>query len=164
MADKYNDFIRLTKSYLRELDYYRQSVAILREKHDELSTKLKIIGAKIPAYAETVSGHSELTQVEAESEKRIEQEKALMRCTEDLTSLEKHIRRIEMCIDTLDDNEQEALKLYYRDKMTYSQLAMRLLWSERTCMRRVKEATKHIALMLFGEKSKESVLFLEDRL
>ena len=163
MADKYNDFIRLTKSYLREIDYYRQSVIMLQDRSEEMRTKLEAISAKIPAYSESVSGHSELTQVEAEAGKRIEQERCLQRCLDDLRSLNRHIERIEACIDTLDTREQEMVTLYYRQKMTYEELAERIGWSPRTCMRRVQEATRHIALMLFGEKSKDNILFLEDR-
>lgn len=163
MADKYNDFIRLTKSYLREIDYYRQSVVMLKDKSEEISTKLEGISAKIPAYAETISGHSELTQVEAETSKRIELEKSLTHCLDDLNGLKRHINRLESCIDTLDGREQEMIRLYYREKMTYEELAERIGWSSRTCMRRVQDATRHIALMLFGEKSKDNILFLEDK-
>jgi RNA polymerase sigma factor (sigma-70 family) len=161
MGQKYNDYLRLTKSYLREIDYYKTSARLLREKISDIEADLRGISTKIASYESTHGGYSDLNGIEAGTERRMQQESNLAKSKAELKIMEKHIAHIDVCINTLPAEEQNALRLYYIDKLTYGELSQKIGWSERTCKRKVMDATKSIAWMLFGDNVNQDVLFIE---
>jgi DNA-binding Lrp family transcriptional regulator len=49
---------------------------------------------------------------------------------------------------------------YYAERKSYIEIADRQNMSERSCRRMVREATRKMALMMFGLKSKENIIFV----
>ena len=161
MADiRHNDYIRLTANYLRDLAYDKGAVDNLTSRIKELKETLADVSTKIVGYEEKQGGQGELTPVEAEAEKRIADEKILSRCNKDLRKMQYHIFRVEKALDLLGEEDRQALILHYCDRRSYEDIANILKWSPRTCNRRVKEGTKLVAYMLFGDKAKENVYFV----
>lgn len=149
-----NDYIRLTKGYLRNLVYYR--VAISNMSEDIAEDKESIGSAKIIATYETnPGGASELNGVEASAEKS-------MRCSEQmrqLIKLQRQVKKLERCIDSLSADEKEAVRMFYLYRQTYEEMSSSLHISISTCRRRVSKGTKAVAVMLFGERAGEQIQF-----
>ena len=148
-----NDYIRLTKGYLRNLVYYRVAISNMTE---DIKEDAESIGtAKIANYEANPGGTSELNGVEAGAEKS-------MRCTEQmrqLSKLQRQVAKLERCIDNLSADEKEAVRLFYLYRQTYEQMSSSLHISISTCRRRVSKGTKAVAVMLFGERAGEQIQF-----
>lgn len=149
-----NDYIRLTKGYLRNLVYYRVAISNMTE---DIKEDAESIGnAKIASCYETnPGGASELNGVEASAEKS-------MRCTEQmrqLIKLQRQVRKLEKCMENLPPEEKEAVRLFYLYRQTYEQMSSSLHISISTCRRRVSKGTKAVAVMLFGERAGEQIQF-----
>lgn len=148
-----NDYIRLTKGYLRNLVYYR--VAISNMSEDIAEDAESIGAAKIASYETNPGGASELNGVEASAEKS-------MHCSEQmrqLSKLQRQVRKLEKCMENLPPEEKEAVQLFYLYRQTYEQMSSSLHISISTCRRRVSKGTKAVAVMLFGERAGEQIQF-----
>ena len=158
----FNDYLTLTKEYVKELECFRAHVQNLNITLQELEPDRGLVSPKVTAgYGQNPGGSAELTSTEAEANRKIENERQLERVQEDLRKMESQIRKIENSIGSLPDEESRALILHYSQGLTYGELAEKLGWSPRTCKRRVKEATRKVAIMMFGNKTKERVKFIE---
>ena len=147
-----NDYIRLTKSYLRNLVYYRVAISNMSE---DIAEDKESIGAAIASYETNPGGASELNGVEASAEKS-------MRCTEQmrqLIKLQHQVKKLERCIDNLPADEKEAVRMFYLYRQTYEEMSSSLHISISTCRRRVSKGTKAVAVMLFGERAGEQIQF-----
>ena len=148
-----NDYIRLTKSYLRNLVYYRVAISNMTE---DIKEDAESIGtAKIANYEANPGGASELNGVEAGAEKSIH-------CSEQmrqLSKLQRQVRKLEKCMENLPPEEKEAVRLFYLYRQTYEQMSSSLHISISTCRRRVSKGTKAVAVMLFGERAGEQIQF-----
>ena len=155
-----NDCLRLTKGYLRDIEYYRVAATNLQDTISELTENLRDVSTKIASYEQNPGGNSELTAVERESSKRMEMQDEQMKALKSLHELQKILTKVDRGLEHLTDEERNALMYYYAEKKSYLEIADRQNISERSCRRRVRDATRKMALMMFGLKSTEKVMFL----
>lgn len=158
----FNDYLTLTKEYVKELECFRAHVQNLNITLRELEESKKLVSPKVTAgYSPTPGGGGELTSTEAEVNRKLEEERQYLRCQEDIRKMVTQIEKIENSISSLPDEDSRALVLHYGQGLTYGELAEVMHWSPRTCRRRVKEATKKVAIAMFGERTKEKIRFIE---
>ncbi len=156
-----NDYVKLTRDYLRNIGYYRIAVANMSTDIKDLESRIQDVPIKITDYGlEPPGGGSELNGVEREAESKMEAEEDYKRKSAELKQLSRQIDRLEICIDNLPDEEQKAVKLFYIDRLNYGELACAMGWSERTVKRRVSSGTRAVAVMLFGPKAEKTVQFV----
>lgn len=156
-----NDYVRLTKDYIKEMDLYEVHEKIIVARKKDLEESIKDVSTKIVKYEQNPGGSSELTTVEAETAKRLEWEKKLKQCDNELKTLRQHINRVKKCMEGLTQEEQEMLRLHYCVGATYEEMSDLMGWSPRTCKRRIHDIRDKVSLMLFGDKMKASYRFIE---
>ena len=157
---KHNDYIRLTINYLRDFVYDKGAVETLASRITELKETLADVSTKIAGYEQPQGGSGELSAVEAEASKRINDEQLLNYYEKSLRKMRYHLFRIEKALELLGEEDRQAIELHYQNRMNYKEMAPVMNWSPRTCKRRVGESTKVIAYMLFGDKAKEDIYFV----
>lgn len=156
-----NDYVRLTKDYIREADLYKVHEKIIVARMEDLEESIKDVSTKIVKYEQNPGGSSELTAVEAETEKRLNWEKELKQCADELKDLRRHINRIHESLAGLNTEEREMLRLHYRVGATYDEISDLMGWSPSTCKRRVRKAIDDVTLMLFGDKMRGNYRFID---
>ena len=156
----YNDYIKLTRDYLKNLPYYEVAVANMTDDIKEIQVSLQDVSTKIASYEHNPGGSGTMTVVEAEMEKRSEQASAFKKQAHELRKLQIQLAKINRCISNLPKEEKQAVNAYYINRLSYEDMAEHLGWSERTCKRRVKTATKAVTTMLFGHKAEANILFV----
>lgn len=158
---KYNDYLKLTKDYLKNFAYYRQAITSISEDIEDIHRQLATESIKAPAYgSDTSGGFSELNGTERAAEKRIRLSKVSEELEENCRVLKRQMKKVTAAIATLPEEEQEAIRMYYMDHLNYYAMSERLHLSERSCKRRVSKATHNIALMLFGLTAQRDVFFV----
>ena len=157
-----NDYIKLTRDYLRNIGYYRIAVANMDSDIKDLESQMQDVPIKITDYGLTPvgGGGDDLNGVERAAESKIIAEEDYKRKAAELHQLSRQIERLETCIDNLPPDEQKAVRLFYIDRLNYGELACAMGWSERTVRRRVSSGTKAVAVMLFGPKAEKTVQFV----
>lgn len=157
-----NDYIKLTRDYLRNIGYYRIAVANMNSDIKDLESQMQDVPVKITDYGPMPGGGggAELNGVERAAESQIMAEDDYLRKTSEMKQLSRQIDRLETCIDNLPPDEQKAVKLFYIDRLSYGELAGAMGWSERTVRRRVNSGTRAVAVMLFGPKAEKTVQFV----
>lgn len=149
-----NDYIKLTKGYLRNLVYYQVAVSNM---NDDLEEIRKTLGdAKIASYETNPGGASELNGVEAKAEKALQYREKL----EQMRKLQVQVEKLERSIEKLPDSEREAVRMFYIYRQSYEEIMQSLHISHSTCRRRISNGTRNVSVMLFGDKALEQVKFV----
>jgi len=148
-----NDYIRLTKGYLRNMVYYQVAISNMKEDLKEMEDSLG--DAKIASYEPNPGGQNELNGVESRADKAIRYKEQ----AKQVQKLERQVRKIERCIDKLPADQKDAVKMYYLYRQSYDEMVSSLHISHSTCRRRVNGGTKAVAMMLFGERAGEQIQF-----
>lgn len=156
---QFNDYIKLTKGYLKNLSYYEVAVANMTDDVKEIEESLKDVCTKVSKYEQNPGGFTELAAVESEVENRAEQASRFKLRAKELHKMQLQVKKLRRCIDNLSKEEKDALKLFYTYKFSYEDMADELNVSERTCKRRVETGTKAVAIMLFGDKAGDKIMF-----
>lgn len=158
---KYNDYLKLTKDYLKNFAYYRQAINSISEDIEDIRKQLATESIKAPAYgSDTSGGFNELNGIERAAENRIRLTKVSEELQENCRVLERQMKKVTAAINTLPEDERQAVQMYYMDRMTYGVISEKLHLSERSCKRRISKATRSIAFMLFGLTANRNVFFV----
>lgn len=156
-----NDYIKLTKDYLKNYVYYQQAIKNLEADINDRELELKSESVKIANYSAEASGESELNSTERAADSRIVLEKEKASMIKDLERVRKQLTKIDEAIGLLPTDEQEAVKMFYVDRLNYRAMSDRNHFSERWCKKKVNAGTKAIAFMIFGTRAEENVLFVQ---
>lgn len=158
---KHNDYLKLTKDYLRNYPYYKQAVKSISDDIKDIQTRLSYESPKITTYGEnTGGGYKELNGTEQAAEKRIWLERQCEELRENRRQLQTQIDKVDTAMSKLSTEDREIVELFYFDKLTHRNLAQRIYISERSSKRHVQKATEGIALMLFGIDTQRNIFFL----
>ncbi len=153
----YNDYIRMTKFYVRNINYFRVALDNLRMRSREFSEELngyEDIPSPVVAYKERTSkGAAELTNVEAATEKRLSKTAQLKRIEYEIVRLEGFMSRMERALSRLPDEDKKLLQDFVIDRRNADAVAYNLHLSRRTLFRKRDEIMEKMALMLFGPKA-----------
>ena len=149
----HNDYIKLTREYLRNLGYYR--VAVVNMTEDLRDMERSLGDAKIASYEMNPGGGNELNGVEAKAEKALRYKEQARH----LHKLQRQVSKLERCIEKLPKEEKEAINMFYIHKMSYEDMMDSLHISRSTCKRRINNATRAVAIMLFGDRADKQIQF-----
>ena len=158
----YNDYYKLTKTHLKNYSLYEKAIENLEQSMKDMEQNLQSESVKTATYGtDARGGEASLTATEFAAQKRMELEASYAEMQADHRKLEQMYKRLQRALATLTEEEQETIKLFYLQRLGYAGMARQLCYSERTCQRRVKEATQVVAMLLFGTRAMPSVLFIK---
>ena len=160
MEYHYNDYIKLTREYLRNLVYYAEAVKNLTGEIEDIEKELGGISIKSPGLEGVGGGSPELNTVEQAVDDRVRLADRYQRLVFERARLQQQIDKVQSAVGKLPDEEREAVRMFYFDRLGYRCMARARHDSERTCRRRVYSATNSIAFMLFGERSERNIAFI----
>ncbi|MDY3915735.1 MAG: sigma-70 region 4 domain-containing protein [Selenomonadaceae bacterium] len=162
MNYRYNDYMKLTKEYLRNLGYYKEAERNISGEIQAIAHELGGVSINSAlAGGEVHGGSSELNGVEREAERRVKQEKRYGELLLERQSLQEQIDKLERALMALPPTEKDIVAMFYMSHMSYADMAVSLNFSERTLKRRVSDATRSVAYMLFGDRANRSIEFIQ---
>lgn len=156
----YNDYLRLTRGYLKNLPIYQQAAENLQLEIADEEAALKQITPRAVSYGTVGGGTGELTPTEQAVDGR---QKSRLRCQQlrqEHIALRHQCDRIERALKILPPEEMEAVDLIYFKHFSYTDMSRRTYTSARTCRRRLNSAVQKVAVMLFGLQAEENILFI----
>ena len=158
----HNDYLKLTRDYLREYETYKNAVKTISQVVSDLRRGLAGQTIKTVKYDDIPGGGGAgLNSVEQAAEARIRDERRLLSLEQELGRLKTQVQRVGFALAALGAEEMAVVEMFYFQRLSYAVMATRIHMSERTCRRRVHEATQKIALLIFGVRTKERVMFLK---
>lgn len=159
---KCNDYIKLTKGYLRNYVYYKQAVKNLELDISDIEQELNSTGVKISKYSADIGGGAGvLNETESNAANRIDLNNELNIKKKELLRIKLHINKLEAALDTLPNQEHDVIKFHFIDRLTYMQISDELYFSERWVRNKINAGVKAIAIMLFGGVADENVAFIQ---
>ncbi len=157
-----NDYMRLTKSYLKSYVYYQQALENIAQGIKEKEMELNSEPVKITNYGKDMGGvPSELNSTELAADRRILLEREKTAMLQDFKRLKNHVAKLNKAISLLPEDERQAIELYYVQRVRYDSMAKTLYCSERWCKAKVNKGLRSISLMLFGIKAYDTVSFIQ---
>ena len=153
----YNDYIRITKQYLKNLNAFRVTLKNLRLEEASLQKELEdyddIPSPTVSYQEKTAKAAIELTNVEAVVERRRRKDQRLRKLREKITRLDTLIRKIDNSIEALPDEERKLLEAYLIYGGNTGDVARATYCSERTVRYRTNNMVRQITGMLFGSEA-----------
>lgn len=156
----YNDYLRLTRGYLKNLPIYRQAAENLELELADERAMLSQITPKAISYGAVGGGTGELTPTEQAVQQRAVSVQRCQKLQQEHQVLRHQCDRIERALQVLSPEEQEAVDLIYFKHFSYTDMSRRTFTSARTCRRRLNGAVQKVAVMLFGLQAEENILFI----
>lgn len=155
---EYNDYISITRRYLKNYNQFKISVENMQDdiKYLEESIDRNMnIAAPISRYGDEPSGGtSELNAVERAADQRMHMEKQLDALKLNVKELTLRIRKIDRAIDSLKKEDSEIIKEFYFDDYDWEFIGHTHSLSPKRARDRGGAALKQIAFMIFGVKAK----------
>lgn len=152
-----NDYIDLTKKYLRKYHVFQLTAKALEDdiksKENILSASLDL-GAAIAKYGDTpAGGNSELNEVEAACERHLKMEADVQNMKNDLSALQSRMAKIRTALGVNDDIVRHIVEDYYMNGYSWEQVSCMYNYSPRWCREKAKKAVRDMAVVIFGMKA-----------
>ncbi len=158
---KHNDYITLTKNYLREYMSLKSAERNLLETIDGIDLELQDVSVKAAAYgAEQAGGVKELTDTEQAAAKRLYLSRRRWELVQYWRRTSNFCKRMSLALDALSPEERQMVDLYYFDRISYLEMSCITHTSERSCRRQIQQITSRLAVILFGPFAKEQIMFV----
>lgn len=155
--NNYNDYILLTKKYLRNYNKFKLTAQVLEkdiQNRERLLDDSLDINASIARYGDGPSGgHSELNAIEAACERRLKTAREVQDKKRDLASLRCLLDKVEAAFMVVDCDIRDIVTDYYVDGYSWEQVSVKHHYSARWCREKCKTAVEDMAAVIFGLKS-----------
>lgn len=155
-----NDYVTLTRGYLKNYNKYRDYVEKAFARCDEIDIELADESIKTTTYGLDQGGGSEFTPVERAANRRMQlkSEKADLQNKANL--VKSFLSNLLWGIGKLDTEDEVLIsKLYFRHLSTYEISKEMHITSRWVCMR-ARQAEKKLAVLLFGKAAEQEIYFL----
>lgn len=159
MERECNDYLQLTRKYLRNYCYYCEAIKNLTREIEDTKAGLAAISIPSPGFG-AGGGKGELNSTEREAAIRIEQQDKCLRLMDERSELRKKTGQVQDAMRKLPKEEQEAVRMFFFEQMNHEAIARLQAWSLRTCKRRVNDAVRNVAFMIFGSRATKTVAFV----
>lgn len=159
---EYNDYIKMTRDYLRHYNSFLAGAACLRERIAALKEEAgEEPAAAIAKYGgQPQGGYSVLNGVESEASRLLAVRDKISQYETDLRILEHKIKQIDIAMSVLDDIDKRIVKECYINHRYYYQVGEIVGLSEKWTAQRAQRAVKEMACVLFGHKAVQYSLFV----
>lgn len=152
----YNDYVFLTKRYLKSYTYLKKSVEFMKGDIEALETELKLgVAAPIAKYGdEPRGGCPELNTVETAVDKRIRLKNRIDALREDILTTQRLLDKVDRALQSLDVNTKHMVMDHYYAGMGWEEVGDRYHYSGKRAGEIGRKALENVALMLFGIKAR----------
>lgn len=159
---EYNDYIKMTRDYLKHYNSFLASADCLREQIAALKEEAgEEPAAAIAKYGgQPQGGYSVLNGVESEASRLLAIRDKISQYETDLRILEHKIKQIDIAMSVLDDIDKRIVKECYINHRYYYQAGEIVGLSEKWTAQRAQRAVKEMACVLFGHKAVQGSLFV----
>lgn len=151
---EYNDYVGLTKRYLKSYSQLKITVENLTEEIEAQKNLLQGESVAISRYDSQPGGGSselsELNATEAAASRRIKIEQQISTMKKDKEEIERLLRKINRALEGLNDADKALVIGYYIDGYSWQQLSQQNYCSEKWVRDKGNKALKEIAFMIFG--------------
>lgn len=143
-----NDYLKLTKEYLKNMRYHEQALKNLRADAATLKHEL--------------SNENLLSSSSAEKQDYVRDLKRqdLIRLENSILRLDNHLQKMRESLHQLSHDEQEILDLIYDKRYTAIYAGECVGLCERSVHRHVRAAVGNLAVMLFGTAALDEISFV----
>lgn len=156
-----NDYLKLTKEYLKNLSYHEQALKNIKADTKALEYELSNITLPGVQYSDEPRGGSpELSSVEKQAYVRDLKRQELTRLNVSAVRLEQHIHKVHDSVAMLPEEERVVIDLMYGEKLTAVVIGEQIGLCERSVHRRLRSAIGNLAVMLFGPVAAEDISFV----
>ena len=156
-----NDYIGVTKSYLRNYNLYTEYLNNARHTLADIDKQLASESIKTSRYGnEPSGGYSELNGIEMSATRRMELEQEREDLCKEMYSVERVISCINRSIPKLTEDKQKLIRGFYFAKKSYIELTMDYHVSKEWCRNLLRQAESELAIMVFGMKAKPAINIL----
>lgn len=159
MEREYNDYLQLTRKYLRNYSIYQEAVENLTSRLRDIEVELGTVSLSSPVF-DGSGGKGELTSVEREADRRIERRDQYEELFRERAQLRRQLQKVKNALDALPEEECDAIRLFFFENKNYDAITRLRHWSTATCKRRINGAVRKVALMLFGQQAAQVVAFV----
>ena len=157
---EYNDYLQLTRKYLRNYSIYLEAVENLTRRLRDIEVELGTVSIASPTLDGGSGGKGELTSVEREADRRIERRDQYDELFHERAQLRRQLQKVKNAMDALPEEECDAIRLFFFENKNYEAITRLRHWSTATCKRRINGAVRKVALMLFGQQAAQVVAFV----
>ncbi|WP_027406178.1 hypothetical protein [Anaerovibrio sp. RM50] len=155
---EYNDYVSLTKRYLKNYNQFKVSVENMKEDIRSLEESIEKslnVSAPIAKYGDEPSGGTgELNSVERAADQLVQMKNRLCVIKTDMNELSKRILKIDRALSGLKKRDAEIINERYFYGCSWEQIGDKHCCTAKWARDCGGEAVKQIAFMMFGMKVK----------
>lgn len=158
---KHNDYLTLTKNYLREYMPLKLAEHNLLETIDGIDLELQDVSVKAAAYGtDPGGGAKELTATEQAAAERIRLAHRRWELVQYWRRIYSFCKRMDTALASLSPEDKRLVQLYYFDRIGYAEISRITYTSERSCRRQIQQITSRLAVTLFGPFARDKIMFV----
>lgn len=152
----YNDYVVLTKRYLKSYSYLKKSVEFMKAEIEALETEMRLdVTPPVSKYSdEPAGGYQELNKVEAAADKHIRLQGRIAALREDMLSTQRLLDKVDGAMQRLSKKEKAIVLDHYLDGVGWDEVGDRYHYSGKRAGEIGRKALENVALMLFGIKAR----------
>lgn len=153
---EHNDYVMLTKWYLRRYEQLKYTAESMRRQAEEIREELAIEDAAAPIAkygGQMGGGSSELNAVESDVAHRIHKEEQADTYDIKAVRIENRISLVNHAYASLDDDAKTLVRGYYFEGKRWQDLAYDLHISEDWARKSGAKAVRKMAAIIFGQDS-----------
>ena len=159
MERECNDYLQLTRKYLRNYCYYCEAIKNLTQELDDIQAGLRAVSIASPGFG-AGGGRGDMTPTEREADLRMEQKQKFFELSAEKDVLKQQTEKLASALEKLSAEEREAIQLFFFEGLDYNAITRVQPWSRATCKRRISTGVHKVALMLFGQRALQNVAFV----
>ena len=150
----YNDYISMTRRYLKSYNQFLVTVENLKEEikaQEHALSQYLDVSAGISKYGgEPGGGTPELNNIESAAARHEAITARINQMKMDVESVERKIRQVDKAIDGLHGDDRRLIEGYYKDQLSWKELSIELFMTEKWARERANKAIREMAVMIFG--------------
>ena len=161
MKYKINEYNKLIRQSLKSFNFYSTALENIENRITELKKELETVKIKTTNYGERTSRGGEGSEVERLAEKRAAKQAEIDILELDHARLAGYLKRLNNALAALPKNDFDLIKSVYIEQKSREAICQMLFCSERSLHYSLRRIEGELALMLYGLKARERVLFVE---
>ena len=151
MMNEYNDYVGMTKRYLKSYNQLRITAKNLDEDIEASQVMLQDESVAISRYGGEMGGGSgELNAVEAAADRRTKMKQQIEDMKRDQAEIERVLRKIDRALEGLSDGDRDLVQGHFIDGYSWQQLGNKAYCTEKWARDKGNKALKEVAFMVFG--------------
>ena len=151
MMNEYNDYVGMTKRYLKSYNQLRITARNLDEDIEASQAMLQDESVAISrSGGEMGGGSGELNAVESAANRRMKIQADIVEMQRNKTEIERVLRKVDRALEGLGDADRDLVQGHFIDGYSWGQLGNKAYCTEKWARDKGNKALKEVAFMVFG--------------